>query len=64
MGTCMICELRRTAADVRGVGWTSQHGPDGAASWICPTCTRAQLWQIEAGLPLDEIRPRATRRAA
>jgi hypothetical protein len=58
MGTCMICELGRTVADVRGVAWTSEHGPDGTVRWICPPCTRDQLFQIETGLPLER-RPAA-----
>jgi hypothetical protein len=33
---------------VAGLAWSSQHEPDGSVTWICPTCTRAQLWRIEA----------------
>lgn len=55
--TCPLCALARTNADTAGLTWSSQHerGPDDArrtVTWICPTCTRAQLWLIEAGLPI------------
>lgn len=49
---CPLCALARTDDDVLGLGWSSQHEFDGAVTWICPTCTRAQLWLIEAGLPI------------
>lgn len=45
---CPLCALERTPADVAGLTWSSQHEPDGSITWICPTCTRAQLWRIEA----------------
>jgi hypothetical protein len=48
--TCPLCALARTAEDVAGLAWSSQHETDGAVTWICPTCTRAQLWLIEAGM--------------
>jgi hypothetical protein len=38
----------RTPEDVAGLAWSSQHEPDGSITYICPTCTRAQLWRIEA----------------
>jgi hypothetical protein len=47
-GICPLCALPRTPADVAGLAWSSQHEPDGSITWICPTCTRAQLWRIEA----------------
>ncbi len=50
--TCPLCALDRTAADMAGLAWSSQHEPDGSITWICPTCTRAQLWLIEAGLEI------------
>jgi hypothetical protein len=45
---CPLCARPRTAVDTAGLGWSSQHEPDGTVTWICPTCTRAQLWRIEA----------------
>lgn len=48
--TCPLCALVRTADDTAGLAWSSQHEADGSVTWICPTCTRAQLWLIEAGL--------------
>ncbi|MHA6615561.1 hypothetical protein [Pseudonocardia sp. DLS-67] len=45
---CPLCALERTPADAAGLAWSSQHGPDGSITWICPTCTRAQVWRIEA----------------
>ena len=48
--TCPLCALARTADDTTGLTWSSQHETDGSVTWICPTCTRAQLWLIEAGL--------------
>jgi hypothetical protein len=47
---CPACARPRTPADVAGLEWSSQHGPGGRVSWICPTCTRDQLWRIEAML--------------
>ena len=47
---CPLCALTRTANDTAGLAWSSQHERDGCVTWICPTCTRAQLWLIEAGL--------------
>ncbi|MEJ3654821.1 hypothetical protein WEH80_17785 [Actinomycetes bacterium KLBMP 9759] len=49
---CPLCALVRTPADVAGLAWSSQHEPDGTLTWICPTCTRAQLWRIEAQLAI------------
>jgi hypothetical protein len=46
--SCPLCARPRTPADVAGLEWSSQHEPDGSTTWICPTCTRAQLWRIEA----------------
>lgn len=45
---CPLCSRRRTAVDVAGLAWSSQHEVDGSTTWICPTCARAQLWRIEA----------------
>ena len=45
---CPLCALPRTPADAAGLAWSSQHEPDGSITYICPTCTRAQLWRIEA----------------
>ena len=50
--TCPLCALARNTADAAGLTWSSQHEPNGTVTWICPTCTRAQLWLIEAGLPI------------
>ncbi|HXV92837.1 MAG TPA: hypothetical protein VD813_06035 [Pseudonocardia sp.] len=46
--TCPLCARPRTPEDARGLAWSSQHELDGSVTWICPTCTRAQLWRIEA----------------
>jgi len=48
--TCPLCSLARTAADAAGLDWSSQHERNRTVTWICPRCTRAQLWLIEAGL--------------
>jgi hypothetical protein len=47
-GACPLCALPRTPEDVVGLTWSSQHELDGTVTYICPTCTRAQLWRIEA----------------
>jgi hypothetical protein len=47
---CPLCALQHTPADAAGLAWSSQHEPDGSTTWICPTCTHAQLWRIEARL--------------
>lgn len=66
--TCPLCALPRAATDVAGLAWSSQHEPDATITWICPTCTRAQLWRIEAHLavatPTAPSAPIRTRRAA
>jgi hypothetical protein len=66
--TCPLCSLPRTSADAAGLAWSSQHEPDGSTTWICPTCTRAQLWRIEAMLavasPTAPVAPTPLRRAA
>jgi hypothetical protein len=46
--SCRSCARPRTPADAAGLSWSSQHEPDGRISWICPDCTRDQLWRIEA----------------
>lgn len=65
---CPLCALPRTPADVAGLAWSSQHEMDGSITWICPTCTRAQLWRIEALLavasPCAPVAPTALRPAA
>jgi hypothetical protein len=65
---CPLCSLERTQADVAGLAWSSQHEPDGSITWICPTCTRVQLWRIEALLavasPTAPAAPVPMRRAA
>jgi hypothetical protein len=54
--TCQLCARTRTRTDAAGLCWSSQHDhdPEGNSTitWTCPTCTRAQLWLIEAGLPI------------
>jgi hypothetical protein len=50
--TCPLCALPRSGDAATGLTWSSQHEPDGTITWICPTCTRAQLWLIEAGLEI------------
>jgi hypothetical protein len=64
--SCPLCGLHRTIADLRALTWTSQHAPDGSMSWICPACTRDQLFAIEAGLPLERLHAQSQlqRRAA
>jgi hypothetical protein len=66
--TCPLCSLARTPDASAGLYWSSQHEPDGTVVWICPTCTRAQLWLIEAGLTIATPRapapPLPARRAA
>ena len=65
---CPLCGLERTAADVAGLAWSSQHETDGSITYICPTCTRAQLWRIEALLvvatPTAPAAPTPVHRAA
>lgn len=65
---CPLCSLTGSATDATGLAWSSQHEPDGAITWMCPTCTRAQLWLIEAGLtvatPSAPAAPTPMRRAA
>jgi hypothetical protein len=48
VSTCPLCAVMRTPEDAGGLSWSSQHEPDGSVTYICPTCTRAQLWRIEA----------------
>jgi hypothetical protein len=48
LSTCPLCALGRTSEDATGLAWSTQHEPDGSLTYICSTCTRAQLWRIEA----------------
>ena len=65
---CPLCARPRCASDVAGLQWSSQHEADGSVTWLCPTCTRAQLWRIEAHLavasPTAPAAPAPARRAA
>ncbi|OZM81624.1 hypothetical protein [Pseudonocardia sp. MH-G8] len=51
--TCPLCALPRTPADTAGLAWSSLHERDGSLTWICPTCTRGELWRIEALLEVN-----------
>jgi hypothetical protein len=63
-----LCSRPRTPADATGLAWSSQHEADGSITFICPTCTRAQLWRIEAMLavasPTAPLAPLPLRPAA
>jgi hypothetical protein len=51
---CPGCGRVRTADDAAGVTWSSRHtatGGEVVVEFVCPACTRADLAQIEAGLP-------------
>ena len=52
---CPGCGATRTAADSAGVAWSSRHvraGAEVVVEFVCPACTRADIAQIEAGLPV------------
>jgi hypothetical protein len=51
---CPGCGLQRAADDPHGLGWSSVHSPDGV-EFLCPGCTRAEIRQIEAGLPVVRV---------
>jgi hypothetical protein len=55
--SCPACARPRTPADAAGLEWSSQHEPDGRVSWVCPTCTRDQLWRIETLLGIGAAAP-------
>lgn len=61
---CPFCARPRTAADIRGLGWSSRHTPDGRVSWICGPCTRSHLELIETLLPLPAAAPAVVQAAA
>jgi hypothetical protein len=65
---CPLCGRPRTPAEAAGLTWSSQHEADGSITFICPTCTRAQLWRIEAMLavasPTAPLAPLPLRPAA
>ena len=48
---CPGCGRRRAADAAHNLGWSSEHARDGSVTFICPACTRAEIGQIEAGLP-------------
>jgi cell wall assembly regulator SMI1 len=48
---CPGCGHRHTTDDARRLAWSSEHAPDGTVTFTCPGCTRADISQIEAGLP-------------
>ena len=60
--TCPLCGRPRSAPDARGLAWSSEHGPGGTVSWICPSCTRGQLIEIETLVPLVALDGPATPR--
>lgn len=66
--SCPLCALDLTPDAAAGLAWSTQHEADGTVVRICPTCTRAQLWLIEAGLTIATPRapaaPVPVRRAA
>lgn len=47
---CPGCGRARTAADAAGLAWSSRHTA-GGVEFVCPACTRADVAQIEVGLP-------------
>jgi hypothetical protein len=62
---CPGCGRFRTEDDARGVAWSSRHAPDGAVSFVCPDCTRAELQDIEVGIEAGfAAPPRAARSPA
>ena len=48
--TCPLCNRPRTAADIAGLEWSSEHAADGTVTWICGPCTRSELQLIETHL--------------
>jgi hypothetical protein len=56
---CPGCGRVRAEVDARGVAWSSAHAADGSVTYVCPPCTRAEISQIEAGLPSLPRRPAA-----
>ncbi|RTL66768.1 MAG: hypothetical protein EKK42_15325 [Pseudonocardiaceae bacterium] len=54
-GACPHCARPRTAADARGLEWSSEHFADGTVVHTCGACTRAQLWRIEALLAPEPV---------
>jgi hypothetical protein len=59
--TCPLCARPRTAADVRGLAWSSIHDRDGGVRWLCPGCTRGQLPEIETLCLTARPRPQLVR---
>jgi hypothetical protein len=53
--TCPLCDRRRSAADVAGLEWSSEHGPGGVVTWTCGPCTRSELWRIETNLAPQRV---------
>ncbi|MBW0105727.1 hypothetical protein [Pseudonocardia sp. KRD291] len=52
--SCPLCARPHTPADARGLGWSSEHSATGTA-WVCGSCTRAHLVEIETGLPVQRL---------
>ena len=52
--TCSICGRRRdlAAAPAEALSWVSER-ERGAQRWLCPTCARAHVRDIEGKLPAE-----------
>ena len=55
MPSCRNCaDDRDTAgdrADPAALAWVRERDPDGRERWLCPSCARRHLRDIEAKLP-------------
>jgi hypothetical protein len=48
--TCRHCGAVRDDADASALTWVHERDPDGQVRWLCPSCARRHLRDIEARL--------------
>ncbi|NMH78824.1 hypothetical protein [Pseudonocardia xinjiangensis] len=50
MPTCRHCGAVRDDADASALTWVHERDPGGQVRWLCPSCARRHLRDIEARL--------------
>ncbi|HLU57508.1 MAG TPA: hypothetical protein VKZ81_18795 [Pseudonocardia sp.] len=51
MDTCRNCGAAREQDAARALAWARERDADGREHWLCPSCAREHVRDIEAKLP-------------